>query len=293
MIYGFLFASSLIRPFHNICCGDTRTQQVTNILLVNHQIRSEALGILFDKGKFVVELSNQQMALLSTLTNTQDFAFFKAPKSIKKIKNIIVEVYMEVEAPSTTSWYHYVQALFILDNMRSVCYALSANSVLQSLEVSFWHYHSTIDWSRHSCGTPQETAIPSFFQYSASFNDFAGPISWLRVSREVDFKEKQEFYGLNDALESLKTIILSGTPAKCPSQLEMMWIGLKNKLTDYDLRGMNGEEKFPLCMCMWASSTGSEDRFVVAQTRTMEMIRKHAQALSHGNRSFSSTAALT
>ncbi len=59
MIYGFLFASIPIRPFQNISCGGTSNQQATNILLVSHQIRSEALGILFDEGKFVVELSNQ------------------------------------------------------------------------------------------------------------------------------------------------------------------------------------------------------------------------------------------
>lgn len=170
-------------------------------------------------------------AFLSSLTNTKEFAFFKTPKGIKKIKNIIIEVYMEVKAPNTTSWQYYFEGFWILDNMRSVCHALSTNSVLQTLEVSFWHYYSTIDWWKHSRGGPQDTAIPSFFQYSTSFNNFAGPLSWLRVSRKVDFKENQEFHGLNDALENLKTIILSGTPAKSPSKLEMMWIGLENQLT--------------------------------------------------------------
>lgn len=97
MIFGFLFASNPIRPCQNMGYGDFCNQQDTNILLVNHQIRAEALDVLFKEGTFVTEISEWRVAFLSSLTNMQNLEVFKAPKCAQKIRNTIIEIYMDIE----------------------------------------------------------------------------------------------------------------------------------------------------------------------------------------------------
>ncbi len=264
IIYGFVFASSRIRPCQNVDHGYACNQQAPNILLVNHQIRAEALPIFFTEGTFVIEVSELQIAFLSSLTSTQKFDFFKAPKWVKKIRNIIIEIYMDVNGQNFGAGNMVDQIDWIHDNMRSVCYALSSNTVLRNLEVSCWRYNSVSNRSTYLSGRPQYIAIPSLLQFTATFMRVAGPLTWLRVSCQVDLNQKEEMGGMNDSLECLKEIIESDTPAEGPSELEMMLFELKEWMNEYrpdmemrfaELRGV------PLELCLLAANAGDKLAF--------------------------------
>lgn len=94
MIFGFCFASSPIRPCQNI---DYCNQQDTNILLVNHHIRAEALEMFLEEGRFVIEISDWRVAFLTSLTNMQNSEVFKASICVEKIRNVIIKIYMDIE----------------------------------------------------------------------------------------------------------------------------------------------------------------------------------------------------
>ena len=146
LIYGFLFASSPIIPYQEIGYSNNRDRQALNIILVNHQIRTDVSDVFYSEGRLVVEISERRLDFLSLLISTQNYSHFRAPKSTHQVKHVIIEVYIDIKTPDSGSANLRHQAPWILDNMRSICHALSTNSILQTLELGFWHYNTISDW---------------------------------------------------------------------------------------------------------------------------------------------------
>ena len=115
------------------------------MLLVNHQIRTEASDVFYNEGRIVVEISERRLAFLSSVTDTQNYALFKTPKMTPKIKHVIVEICVDVTNTDARSAHLNDQLPWIPDNMRSFCHALSMKSILRTLEVTCWHYNTISD----------------------------------------------------------------------------------------------------------------------------------------------------
>ena len=260
-IYGFLFASSPIRPCQARSNGSLCNQHLTNILAVNRPIHAEALDVFLKEANFVIEISERHVAFLSSMTNTQRFDIFQPPKFIKTIRNVHIEVYMDVMIPNAGYENHKHQLGWILDNIRNVCYALSTNNVLKNLEVSWWHYNLVLSWWDQPRSPQQDMVIPSFFQYSTSFADVARPLIWLSVSGKVDLKAKRAFHRVSGLVEGFQIFMKSRTPAKDPSKLEMDWLELKNWLNDHHFDTTTTWIQHPLKRCLWATNAGDEATF--------------------------------
>ena len=277
MIYGYLFASSPIRPYLELGYGENCNRQAPNVLLVNRQIRAEASDVFFNEGRFVIEISERRMAFLSSLTNAQNYTFFEAPKNIRKIKHVSIELYLDVKNPGDELASPHRQTSWIHDNMRNICQALFANSILKTLEVSCWYYNPVPNRLSCSWGAQLDTAIPLFFQYPIAFEEFAGPLSWIRIHGEVDFKEIRDFGAANDTLSRLKNAVQTGTIATGPSELDMMWLQLKQELSDYQLEKMSLCDRVPLWFCLMAVNEGRQELFEMYKPMAVAAVMRCCQ----------------
>jgi len=127
------------------------------------------LDVFFRGGRFVIEISEWRVGFSSSLINTQNLEVFEAPNCTKKIRDVNIEIYIEKETGDSGTPNPTDQVTWNHENMHSICHALSTNNILRTLEVSYWHYTSDFGKSIYSVGILEDMAIPSFFQYSRSF----------------------------------------------------------------------------------------------------------------------------
>ena len=118
---------------------------------------------------------------------------------------------------------------------------------------------------------------PSFFRYSTAFEEVARPLSWLRASGEVDFKELCENDGVDDTLPRLKNTILSGTPAIGPSELDMMWLQLKQQLSGYRFESYRPRHEGPIWFCMVAANAGFQAAFGTHKLEALDAVKDCSQ----------------